>query len=525
MERLSLEMIEQIGNVHVKKIGGTSVDRLPDVLNLVDQERSEARQVLVVSAFSGETDELIGGKKVETGAFKEIIKARDRIGSGIDQLALNPITQPRIGHALQMARQVMPEAYLGEKPSDVLHQQKDDAFVKFLDLLRKPNLSPGEKLFIEDVVMALGERFGAAMVVEGGNYRGNQEYRLLDFSGALPVPGNLDAALTQPPTKIQVYSQIIPVMAQGLAQAFKDNVIPVIPGHFGFIPGGLLNLFKRSYSEATTALAVATLLQMGISPEQIRADVIKDVAALLAADPRVVQNPVAIERLTSEELGEITEVTGTQALHPDFTAILAGQDVPVWIRSIKNPNDQGTKIQKSAPDEKLPEGIFYIGKKAQRIIKISWKSPDRPGIVAELGSIFNQFGISINALSAAGKSITLTVDTNAPNQEELLRYFDDLEETSVIGAKVKKYEVTEKTGEFTMFSFVGRGMESKVGLLRQILQYLEELGIPIEVDNGDPDINITLTVPTKNADETLRHLYKALSESGLLVKSGSLKVQ
>ena len=100
-------------------------------------------------------------------------------------------------------------------------------------------------------------------------------------------------------------------------KALRNQVLlgygAVIPGFYGAMPDGAIHTFSRGGSDITGALAAAAL----------DADVYEnwtDVSGILMADPRIVPAPLPIERITYNELRELSFV-GAQVL-PEGTGYL-----------------------------------------------------------------------------------------------------------------------------------------------------------------------------------------------------------
>ena len=86
-----------------------------------------------------------------------------------------------------------------------------------------------------------------------------------------------------------------------------DGQRVVIPGFYGAMPDGRVVTLTRGGSDITGALAAAAL----------DADVYEnwtDVSGILMADPRIVENPEPIRRVTYSELRELSYL-GAQVLH------------------------------------------------------------------------------------------------------------------------------------------------------------------------------------------------------------------
>ena len=93
---------------------------------------------------------------------------------------------------------------------------------------------------------------------------------------------------------------------EALRRIAEDRRV-VIPGFYGVMPDGHVMVLSRGGSDVTGALAAAALT----------ADVYEnwtDVSGILMADPRIVENPRPIERITYNELRELSYM-GAQVLH------------------------------------------------------------------------------------------------------------------------------------------------------------------------------------------------------------------
>ena len=142
----------------------------------------------------------------------------------------------------------------------------------------------------------------------------------------------------------------------------------VIPGFYGVMPDGHIRTFSRGGSDITGALAAAAL----------GADVYEnwtDVSGILMADPRIVDDPEPIRRVTYSELRELSYI-GAQVLHEGTIFPVREKNIPLNIRNTNAPDHPGTMIMESIGDE-MDEGGFITGiagKKGFSIITIAKKS-------------------------------------------------------------------------------------------------------------------------------------------------------
>ena len=94
----------------------------------------------------------------------------------------------------------------------------------------------------------------------------------------------------------------------------------VTPGFYGAMPDGSIRVLTRGGSDVTGALAAAAL----------DADVYEnwtDVSGILMADPRIVDDPDTIERITYNELRELSYM-GAQVLHEGAVFPVREKNIP-----------------------------------------------------------------------------------------------------------------------------------------------------------------------------------------------------
>ena len=115
-----------------------------------------------------------------------------------------------------------------------------------------------------------------------------------------------------------------------------DGQRVVIPGFYGAMPDGRVVTLTRGGSDITGALAAAAL----------DADVYEnwtDVSGILMADPRIVENPRPIPRITYAELREMAFM-GASVLHEESILPVKEKGIALNIRNTNRPDDPGTLI-------------------------------------------------------------------------------------------------------------------------------------------------------------------------------------
>ena len=117
----------------------------------------------------------------------------------------------------------------------------------------------------------------------------------------------------------------------------------LIPGFYGKLPTGKIKTMTRGGSDITGALAAAA----------VDADVYEnwtDVSGILMADPRIVDNPAPIAKITYAELQELAFM-GASVLHEDSILPVKEKGIALNIRNTNRPEDAGTMIVENVDEE------------------------------------------------------------------------------------------------------------------------------------------------------------------------------
>lgn len=114
-----------------------------------------------------------------------------------------------------------------------------------------------------------------------------------------------------------------------------------------------------------------------------------DVSGILMADPRIVENPEPIRRVTYSELRELSYL-GAQVLHEGTVFPVREKNIPLNIRNTNDPAHDGTIILSSIDDEEQDESFItgIAGKKGFSIITIA-----KSGMSSEPGSLLKLLSI------------------------------------------------------------------------------------------------------------------------------------
>ena len=330
----------------------------------------------------------------------------------------------------------------------------------------------------EDELVSRGEYFSARLMADylGFTFVDAAEWLLFNLDGSVD--------------KETSYARL-----RALAQ---DKKI-VTPGFYGAMVDGSIKTFSRGGSDITGALAAAAL----------DADVYEnwtDVSGILMADPRIVEDPEPIARVTYAELRELSYL-GAQVLHEDTIFPVAERNIPLNIRNTNDPAHPGTIIMESFPNDEGEDDHRFItgiaGKKDYVILSIYKKGfSSQVGAQRRILEVVEEHKLSVEYTPNGIDTVSLVIPGK---QFEKRRH-------SLIAALNERIEPDriDITENIAVVAAVGRKMAFRPGISGKIFAALGEHGINIRmISQGPQEVNIIVGVDGKDFANTVRVLYNS----------------
>ena len=270
----------------------------------------------------------------------------------------------------------------------------------------------------------------------------------------------------------------------------------VIPGFYGAMGDGRIRTLTRGGSDVTGALAAAAL----------DADVYEnwtDVSGILMADPRIVNNPQPISRVTFSELRELSYI-GAQVLHEGTVFPVREKGIPLNIRNTNDPSHPGTMILENINDSDDDSSSFITGiagKKGYTVITLAKTGmSSTPGILRQILEVLEKHEINVE-YTPSGIDILSLVVADAQIAPCLYSVLGELEK-SVRPDHIKVLD------HMAIVAAVGRRMAYRLGVSGQIFAKLGESGVNIRmISQGPEELNIIVGVEEKDFEQAIRVLY------------------
>lgn len=267
----------------------------------------------------------------------------------------------------------------------------------------------------------------------------------------------------------------------------------VVPGFYGAYADGKVKTFSRGGSDITGSIVA----------KAIKADVYEnwtDVSGFLIADPRIIENPEAIEVITYRELRELAYM-GATVLHEDAIFPVRQQGIPINIRNTNRPDDNGTWIVGSTCQKSKYVITGIAGKKGFCAINIEKdKMNSEIGFGRKVLQAFEENGISFEHVPSGIDTMTVFV-----HQDEFMHK----EQKVVAGLhRLANPDSIDIESDLALIAVVGRGMKSTRGTAGRIFAALAHANINVKmIDQGSSELNIIIGVENTDFEAAIKAIY------------------
>lgn len=438
--------------IKVAKFGGSSLSdgaQFAKVKNIIEQDPS--RRVVVVSAPGRRTSD---DNKVTDLLY--LVKAHIKYDVSYDSIF-----------------EMIEQRYMDIRSECGLSLDLDQEFEIIRSKLSK-NISM-------DYLASRGEFLNAKLMAEYLGYQFVDSADLISFK----YNGDVDMEKTEQNFKeiFDVYNKI------------------VIPGFYGSLPNGDIKVFSRGGSDVSGAIAAASL----------DADVYEnwtDVSGILMVDPRIVENPKSIARVTYAELRELSYM-GAAVLHEDTVFPVRAKDIPLNIRNTNEPDNPGTIIRESFGEDSPEESNRFItgitGKRDFSLIKIAKGNiGENLNTLRKVLNICEQHDVPISQIPSGVDSFSIITPSSKLEQ---CKY-------DVLAAIKKECGVDAEIDQgISMIAIVGRQMAYKTGISGKLFGALGVNKINIRIiEQCADEINIMIGVFNEDFEKAIRVLYESFAK-------------
>ncbi|RKD22189.1 aspartate kinase [Caminicella sporogenes DSM 14501] len=359
---------------------------------------------------------------------------------------------------------------------------------RFIDIVDNLGLSIDINYHLENIKERINKYESVDYIASRGEYLNGlilAEYLGYDFIDPTEIIffdeyGSFDAKKTQ----------------EAVSKRLQKHKYAVIPGFYGCTPNGKIKTFSRGGSDITGAIIA----------QAVKAKVYEnwtDVSGFLMADPKIIDNPKRIEKITYDELRELSYM-GAKVLHEDTIFPVREANIPVNIRNTNEPENPGTIIFNDKNYNIRKNSITGIaGKKDFTVIAIQKNFMNSDiGFVRKILSILEANSIPFEHLPSGIDNISLVIESS-----KLENKIDKIINEINKQCKPDSIDIYEN---IALIATVGHGMAYTPGIAAKLFSAVAKANVNVRmIDQGSSEINIIIGVENKDFEKAVKAIYNA----------------
>ncbi len=350
-----------------------------------------------------------------------------------------------------------------------------------VDLLHRVNPSPTPREY--DVIVSTGEQVSIALLASALARFGKKAVSLTAFQAGIDTDDTHSRA------------KLKRVYRGKLISLLDEGKIPVVAGFQGMSPSGEITTLGRGGSD-TTAVAIAYALDADVC------EIYTDVDGVYAADPRYVENPKHISKISYDEMIEMA-AHGAKVLHLRSVELARRYKVPLVVKHA-HLNGKETKIEGM---NDMEEPLVRALSVDENIVKVVVEGvPDRPGIAAKIfeGMAKNRIPLDM---------IVQSMHKNGKNDVAFTVASNDLHETLAVLERVKEEVEAEDIhydDKLAKLSIVGVNIVGSSEIIHDLFRAIASCNANIDMISSS-NSRISCIIPKEKVKETAEAVARKFS--------------
>jgi len=458
----------------VYKFGGTSLqnpERILHARDLILAEKEPARQIVVVSALGGVTDDLLDAVEVARSRSKDY-------QTGIRTL--------RKRHS-ETAASVSPEATL-----QLLLDEMDIVWQEVEDLLDGIFLLGESTERTSAALISAGERLSAPIMAAAFEAAGHTAVTV-DARSIIRTDDQYSEAAVE-------FEKTEELVRAALKNIPAETVV-IVPGFTGSTAQGETTTLGRSGSDYT-----ATILAGALGAQKVV--IWTDVDGVLSADPRLVPTAFTLPYLSYREAAEMAYF-GAKVLHPRTMRPIREKGIPLHIANTLDPKAGGTIVEATSPET---EGHVKAVTSVQKVSLIMIEGSGMigiPGVAARLFSALADENINVLVISQASSEQSICTGIPASDSERAVAALEKTFELELARGDIARIYALENAA---IVSVVGDYMREQPGLAGRMFSTLGRANINVlAIAQGAAETNISAVISAADTDRAVRALHEAFA--------------
>ncbi len=454
----------------VMKFGGTSVgsvDRIRDVVRLVDEAAATGRVLVVVSAFSGITNSLIEASQ------KAVHGSAAWLGD-LDAIARR--------HAEALS------ALAANHEKATLHETVTRAADELRGVLQGVSLVRECTPRTLDSIVSFGERISALIVASAFRAAGRPA-TACDARTLVVTDQNFGAARVN-----------FAATHDRIARWWSaEKELSVVTGFISATESGETTTLGRGGSDYTAAIFGAALDAEAI-------EIWTDVDGVMSADPRIVPTAFSMDALRYDELMELSHF-GAKVVYPPTVHPARAKNIPLVIKNTLNPRFEGTWIREVA--DKPPLGVRGVAS----ISNIALLRLEGDGMVGVPGIAMRLFG------ALAREHVSVILISQASSEHSICFAIEPLAVDRARRSIGAEFALERQAGlidelvveqDASVIAVVGAAMRDTPGSAGRIFGVLGEAHVNVRaISQGSSELNVSCVVSREDEMRAVNAIHEA----------------
>ncbi len=447
----------------VVKFGGSNLKSKNDlgkILNVIEQYKQQV--IIVVSAFYGITDFL-------ASRINQCLEERFDVNEIINDLRKKNE---------KIILENFEDIYLIRKTIN----QVDEVIVELEKFFLGIHYIKEIPEFLEDQILSSGEKISSIILHSLLESKGIRSELIFPEELPLITDGEFRNATVD-----------FKASEKKVREKLSGSHTYVIPGFYGVSPSGKITLLGRGGSDYSAA-SIAKCVQADFL------DIWKDVDGFMTGDPKLVENPVRLDKITYTEAAELAYF-GAKILHPRTVEPLMEAHIPIRLFNINGILDNTQPVSYVNSEEVVMDGVVKSVTYSDEFCIIKLRGPGvgiKPGILAKVtGGLGKE---KINISSVITSQIAINILLHNKDRSRALSVIKNIELPAV-------NEIIT-LDDISLIAVVGQGMLDNHGVAARIFSAIARQKINIKISSSGASQGVSyLVVDRENRTLAVREIH------------------
>lgn len=454
----------------ILKFGGTSVGTVESIralLGILESEQQAGKSIVVLSAFSGVTNQLIeiaGKARLEQEYTTDLKRIENRhydvVRALLPVAAQNPVFSKLTIYFNQLEDILQSVAVLKE-----LSPQTNDLILSYGERCATFTISHIAKQYFKDV-----------LAVDGSELIKTDA----DFGNA------------------RVNTRLTDLLIQDFYSTHQESLL-FVTGFIASTEDGRITTLGRGGSDYTASIWGSAL---GAAEIQIWTDV----DGMLTADPRIVEKAFSLKELSYTEAMELSYF-GAKVIYPPTMTPAFLKKIPIVIKNTFNLDFEGTYIRPDVTASDLPiKGISSINDVT--ILNLSGSGMvGKSGFSGRLFSLLSREQINIILITQSSSEHSITF---AVKPDDAVKALNLINKEFELELQTNKLEYPTLESGLSVIAIVGENMRHTPGMCARLFNALGRNGINVRaIAQGSSEYNISVILAKDDLSKAVNAVHDA----------------